>query len=362
MAVIAVASFTRVGDFSAPDNGDLARFMHPSPDVRRTAVITMLLLSALMAMVEVARARPGRPAGPAGAKVEMRNVRMHITDDIALNIRSLRGRFVATRPGGIPNLDQNESYVVEVDAGEVGMDEASLNVMLNEHVFGHMEDPPVKDLHVTLEDGLIKQKGKLDKKIDIPFKVKGAVEATPDGKIRIHAKSIKSLGLPVKGLMKVLGIEMDDMMKVEAGHGLTVDDNDMIIDPTLMLPPPHLKGAITSVRVEGNEVVQVFGSGPGGRLSPPAISRNHIYWRDGSLRFGKLTMVATDLELIDQDPGDPFDFSAPRYNDMLVAGYSRNTASKGLKTYMPDYDDLKAGRPVAHTPGEARRVVQGASR
>ena len=76
----------------------------------------------------------------------------------------------------------------------------------------------------------------------------------------------------------------------------------------------------------------------------------------------RYAVFLTDLELIDQDPDDPFDFSAPRYNDMLVAGYSRNTASKGLKTYMPDYDDLKAGRPVAHTPGESRRMVQGASR
>jgi hypothetical protein len=316
-----------------------------------------------MATTGMAGARPRKKAAPApaGVRVEMRNVRLHMTADVALNIRSLSGRFVPTRPGGVPNLDQNDSYVVEVDAGEIGMDEASLNAMLNEHVFGHMEDPPVKDLKVTVEDGLIKQKGKLDKKIDIPFKVKGSVEATPDGKIRVHAKSIKSLGLPLKGLMKALGIEMDDMMKVEAGHGLTVDDNDMIIDPTLMLPPPHLRGAISSVRIEGSEVVQTFGPGPGARLSPPAISKNHIYWRGGSLRFGKLTMVSTDLELIDQDPSDPFDFSAPRYNDMLVAGYSRNTSALGLKTYMPDYDDLKAGRPVAHSPGEARRATQRAS-
>jgi hypothetical protein len=69
-------------------------------------------------------------------------------------------------------------------------------------------------------------------------------------------------------------------------------------------------------------------------------------------------MVRTDLELIDQDPADPFDFSVPRYNDMLVAGYSRNTPALGLKTYMPDYDDLRTGTPVAHTPGQAARARQ----
>ena len=227
----------------------------------------------------------------------------------------------------------------------MALGEASLNALMNEHVFvGH--DAPVEDLKITIEEGLIKQKGKLDKAIDIPFKTKGTVEATPDGKIRIHAKSIKSLGLPVKGLMKALGIEMDDMLKMEAGHGVTVDDNDFIIDPTEVLPPPKLRGKITAVRIEGDEIVQTFGTGAAARIRPSAVSKNHIYWRGGNLRFGKLTMRATDLELIDKDPSDPFDFSVAHYNDMLVAGYSKNLPRLGLRTYMPDYNDIKAGKAV----------------
>jgi hypothetical protein len=107
-------------------------------------------------------------------------------------------------------------------------------------------------------------------------------------------------------------------------------------------------------------VIQTFGSGPAAPLSPRAISPNHIYWRGGYQRFGKLTMRETDLELIDQDPSDPFDFSVARYNDMLVAGYSKNTPRLGLKTHMPDYDNLKAGRRVASAPGPRR--VRRASR
>ena len=46
---------------------------------------------------------------------------------------------------------------------------------------------------------------------------------------------------------------------------------------------------------------------------------------------------------IDNDPRDSFDFSPEKYNAQLVAGYSKNTPSGGLKTYMPDYDDLRRG-------------------
>ena len=77
---------------------------------------------------------------------------------------------------------------------------------------------------------------------------------------------------------------------------------------------------------------------------PSPAARNYVYFGGGSITFGKLTMRDADLQLIDADPRDPFDFSQ-RYNAQLVAGYSKNTPAKGLKTYMPDFDDLqKSGR------------------
>ena len=72
-----------------------------------------------------------------------------------------------------------------------------------------------------------------------------------------------------------------------------------------------------------------------------------MYYRGGVLRFGKLTMTDTDLELIDANPRDSFDFFQDRYNDQLVAGYSKNTPQHGLKVYMPDYKSLRPRAPRA---------------
>ena len=69
-----------------------------------------------------------------------------------------------------------------------------------------------------------------------------------------------------------------------------------------------------------------------------------MYYRGGVLRFGKLTMNDADMQLIDPDPADPFDFFQDRYNVQLVAGYSKNTPEHALKVYMPDY----------HRVGQAR--------
>jgi hypothetical protein len=76
-------------------------------------------------------------------------------------------------------------------------------------------------------------------------------------------------------------------------------------------------------------------------ISATATAKNHIYWRGGQLAFGKLTMADTDLELVDEDPRDAFDFSVDRWNEQLVAGYSKTSADRGLRAHMPDYNDLK---------------------
>ena len=91
-------------------------------------------------------------------------------------------------------------------------------------------------------------------------------------------------------------------------------------------------------------LVQTFADAEGRRVTPlrkPApAARNYIYFGGGDIRFGKLTMSDADLQLIDTDPRDPFDFFPARYDVQLVAGYSKNTPARGLKTYMPDYADI----------------------
>jgi hypothetical protein len=91
-------------------------------------------------------------------------------------------------------------------------------------------------------------------------------------------------------------------------------------------------------------VQQFGGSSSAKRISPPDKRfANYMYYRGGTLRFGKLTMRDTDLLLVDSDPKDHFDFSPERYNDQLVAGYSKNTRTHGLIVYMPDLSDLRRG-------------------
>jgi hypothetical protein len=103
-------------------------------------------------------------------------------------------------------------------------------------------------------------------------------------------------------------------------------------------------------------LVQKFSSqgAPSGTLLAKADAggRNYIYFSGSVITFGHLTMKPADLQLIDADPADPFDFFPARYEGQLVAGYSKNTPKGGLKTYMPDFGDL--GRVKDLRPGPVR--------
>jgi hypothetical protein len=288
--------------------------------------------------VAVKKATPS-PRPRQSVEVEMSNVDLHVMPDVTLRVRHLRGRFEPTGRSAMPFLDDKLSYVVAIDAGEIALEMASLNALMTRTLGQGRSN--VEKLRISTDDeNRLRQQGVLSKGIKVPFDVKGSVEATSDGRIRMHAAGVRGFGLPVNPLMKLLGLEMDDLLKVKPGHGVTVENNDLILDPQQLLPPPLIRGKVTSVRIADGAIVQTFGSGERRRLTPPAVSRNYIYWRGGDLRFGKLTMTDTDLELVDEDQTDPFDFSVDHWNDQLVAGYSKNTPNRGLKAHMPDHNDL----------------------
>jgi hypothetical protein len=294
--------------------------------------------AALALVAVIATASFGIGAGKAPVEVEMRNVDLHLTNEISVHIRHLRGRFVAEGERQIPYLDDPRSYSVTIDSGEVAVDLLSLNAMMTRTLQGHSN---VSGLRISIDDeGRLRQKGTVKKGIPVPFDVTARASVTPDGRIRVHSESVKGFGLPVNPLLKAFGLALDNLLKVDPGRGVSVDHNDLLLDPTKLLPPPVMHGTITAVRIERDMMVQVFGSGTPRPLSPAATSKNYIYWRGGQLTFGKLTMADTDLELVDEDPKDAFDFSVDKWSAQLTAGYSKVTPERGLKAHMADFNDL----------------------
>jgi hypothetical protein len=325
-----------------------------------------------------ARSRPAVASPPAAStpdstprdaepiRVEMKNVDFHVDADIVLHIRRLRGALLRTRAEAPASFDDKQSFTLDIASGEIGIDPEDLGRLLNRHVFNY-PGSPLKHLDVSIEKGQLKQTGTVHKGIDIPFTLQGGLDVTPDGKLRLHAASVKVAGLPAKGLMGLFGVELDRLVKVEQGRGVSVQDDDIILDLERLLPSPKVRGRVSGVEIRQNRIVQFFGprdaSGAPSlkppappSLNPPEPKGNYMYYRGGTLRFGRLTMTDADIELIDADPRDAFDFFQDRYQAQLVAGYSKTTPASGLAVYMVDLNDLTSGGPRDLRPTKPPRA------
>jgi hypothetical protein len=315
---------------------------------------TRVLLLATAVVVAVASSPEGGNSEVTPVQIEMKNVRLHAPGGVMLDVRDLRGSMVS-RTAGPPVFDNQDSYVLHLVAAHISMDMDSVANLLNRHVLAY-EGAPLKDVTVKPAGDRLELKGKLHKGIDVPFSSKASVSATPDGRIRLHVESMKAIGIPTKGLLDVFGLGLDNLVRLREGRGVVVEDNDIYVAPGDALPPPVIRGRLGRVAIVGDRLVQTFVPADGRRaaaLHPPAPNApNYIYFGGGNIVFGKLTMKGADLQLIDQDPRDAFDFSPADYNDQLVAGYSKNTRQHGLKTYMPDLSDL--GRRAAAPQAKAR--------
>lgn len=291
---------------------------------------------------------PTEAAAKGPTDAQMMNVWFRLDPVLFLDIHSLRGRMVAKTAGAPVNFDNKGEFVMSIDRGVIGMTPASLDRLMNTYVFGY-PNAPLRDLHITIEGGQLKQEGIIHKIVDIPFTMWADVSAT-DGLIRIHPTKIKICSINGLGLLQAVGMTLQKMLKMPVDRGVRAEKNDLLLDPERVLPPPAVKLHLVAVRVAHGELLQTYDAGEHlPPLVPPyADEKNYMYFRSGTLRMGKLFMVDADMQVVDTDPSDPFDFYLDRYNEQLSAGFTRNQPNYGLVVFMRDFHDL--GQPPR--PGE----------
>ena len=295
------------------------------------------------------------PLAPPGGSdsslwLEMRNVQLHVGAHGLLHIDRLRGEVITSTPGQVPVLDDTKSFSVRVTSGRVALGPADLSALLNDFVFAY-PGAQLKHLRARFEGTQIVQTGVLHKGVDLRFEITATPTLEPDGRVRLHPTKTRILGVNGQKLLHALGLHLDDLLDLRKARGASVKGDDLFLEPEKMLPPPAIEGRLASIRVEGDRLVQEFVRLPEDsvfyiRVRPDSSTPNFVYFRGAQLRFGKLLMTDTDLQIVDADPSDPFDLNLPEYARQLVAGTSRTLANQGLRVEMPDYGIVEAQSAV----------------
>jgi hypothetical protein len=287
---------------------------------------------------------PRAAADDTVTQVSMRKVNFYVIPNAALRIRTMRGQMRSLR-GGPVVFDDKNSFVIHMDYAEIGLNGTDITTLMNKYIFAY-PGAPLKRLQVHTAGSQVVQTGVMHKVLDISFKITADVSVTPEGLIRLHPVKTTILGVDGDKLMRAFGLSLQKILDLSKAKGVTVKGNDLFLDPVRILPPPAIEGHATAIRVDGDQLVQTFGTLAASTPLPPSdtSAAAYMFFRGGTLHFGKLLMLDADMQDVDLRPPGFFTVDLDRYKDQLVAGYQRSLPDMGLMVYMLGVDKLASGK------------------
>ncbi len=295
------------------------------------------------------RAEAGKSgAGNAGAQqsasaaptaVYAHNLLLHKGPSFRIYILWLRGQMLRTEPARNPSFDDVDSFLLDITKGVIHVRLEDLARFLNA---GNVPNTPLTHVTLTATNGGIELHGTAHKLIPLPVELAGGLSVTPDNRVHFHVEHLGLLKIPLKGLLGKLHITLADLVR-SGTPGVQIAGNDVVFDTQVLLPAPHIRGALTGVRLvtdkQGTAIEAIYG----GAKSDPTREQqwhNFLQLSDGTLDFGKLTMHHVDLIMVDASKDPWFDLDLSKYQAQLVNGITRMTPQAGLQIFMPDLDDM----------------------
>jgi hypothetical protein len=267
--------------------------------------------------------------------VNAHNLLLRKGPSFRIYIRWIRGQMVRTRRKVSPSFDDPESFVLQIQKGIIHANIGDISHYLN---VSSPPDAPLKNISIQPEGDQLKLHGTIHKIVPIPVELVGTLSPTPDGRVQFHVTKLNLLKVPLKGLLGGFHVELSDLVHASKIPGVQIVDNDIIFDTQKLLPPPHIHGQLTSVRVSTPDIEVIYGNA-GTNETSLAQWHNFLRLSGGTLDFGKLTMHHVDLTMIDASQDPWFDLDLVNYQAQLVNGYTRMTAQAGLEIFMPDLDE-----------------------
>jgi hypothetical protein len=250
-------------------------------------------------------------------------------------VRWIRGEMVRTQPQANPTFDDQSSFVLDIQKGVIHVNIGDIADYLNTSL---PSTSPLKKVSIQPAGGQLKIQGTLHKIVPLPVELLGTLSSTPQGLVKFHMNKIDVLKIPMKGLLGGLHLKLADLVEAKPIAGVQVVDNDIIFNTEQLLPPPHIRGQITSIMVRPPDIEVIYGNAPNDEAKL-AQWHNFLRLSGGAIDFGKLTMHNVDLTMIDASKDSWFDLDLANYQAQVVHGYTRITAQAGLEIFMPDVDD-----------------------
>ncbi len=272
----------------------------------------------------------------ASTSVYAHNLLLHKGPNFRFYVRWLHGVMTRTHQNVNPSFDDPDSFLLDIKTGVLRANIGDITNFLN--TTGG-KDSPLKNIVISGDGDQIKLTGTVHKIIPLPIKLIGTISAVDGNRIRIRVTKIDVLKIPFKAILGGFHVNLADLFQKHEIPGVEVNGNDILFDTQKLLPPPHFRGQLSSVRIVNPDLEEIYGNAQSD-VERVEQWRNFLRLRDGTIDFGKLTMKHVDLIMIDVSKDAWFDLDLNNYQAQLVNGYTRMTPQAGLQIFMPDRREL----------------------
>lgn len=283
-----------------------------------------------------------------GTYMLLKNLNFRLSDEIDLKVYELVGEAIPLKPYEIVNFDDVNQFVIDILQADVFLETRILEYIFNNLVFNY-EGSPLRNLKMKFVEipGEAERRlllsGDMKLVMWIGFEMLAKMSLDTDNVLFvIEAEKIKSLGNPMtKPLLDLVGLDLEKLLPVPSGRGITMKGNRIIVEPFAIFPPPRIGGYITQMQLLDKGLRLKFDNPF--KVNFPELPekkvRNFLFLYQGDVKFGKLRMVDTRLQMIDLDQKDDFDFYLKKYFIPLVKGYSKIKSDASVVAYIPDFED-----------------------
>ena len=288
------------------------------------------------AVVENTATRTGKEPKPSYAdssptRIHAHNLLLRKGPEFRVYVRWLEGKMARARRNANPSFDDPESFYLDISTGVLRANIGDIGNYLN----NGLQNSPLKNIKLSGDGQTVKLNGTLKKIVPLPIELVGELSATGDDRIRIHVTKLNVLKIPFKFVLGMVHVNVSDLFNSKNIEGLEVRENDMYFDTQKLLPPPHIRGHLTKVRVVNPDLEEVFGEAQD-KVESVEEWRNFLRLKGGTIDFGKLTMHGVDIIMIDISKDLWFNLDLTHYHDQLINGFTRVTPDSGLQIFMPD--------------------------
>ena len=158
----------------------------------------------------------------------------------------------------------------------------------------------------------------------------------------IAVEDLKVFGIiPAKWLLNFKPFNLEKLINLPPNQHLMVRGNLMMVKPFGLFPPPHIDGKISTVHVMSKWIELEFsGKDPAFSNIPQSGASNFIYLQGGNAQFGKIGMLGAQVQVIDKNPKNLFQFSLLNYLSYLPHSDVQLTDMGGAVLVMPDHEKI----------------------